>query len=348
MTKTYRPDVATPRDIAQAAEHFTSGVNDPGEARGLAMSGRHFGITCSDIRTGLVDELELYTHCLQRLFVDSGAFSEVDFPKNAAPVAARPIQHETWIARLELAARLADTFGPRCYVVAPDRVGCQATTLERLARYAPHVAAIAARRAQIIVPVQKGALPMSEMFRQACEILGLRQLPIAGVPMKKDATSLDDLAELVRSLPWFGARIHLLGLGPKAKNGYFAKVVRVIKSIRPNVAITSDATQAIRGEVGRTNARHGVRGDDAPGGRRRLTVAQDRAHAMGLRGSEKKAAGIAMVGGIERDLELEAANAAGWFDVELFDNVEEAIAHHAACLAERAERESDTQKTEAA
>lgn len=65
MTK--RIAVAYPRELAQAGEHFASGVNNPGEARGLALSGRHFGIALSDLRTGLIDELEMYTHGMQRL-----------------------------------------------------------------------------------------------------------------------------------------------------------------------------------------------------------------------------------------------------------------------------------------
>lgn len=324
----YRHEIAFPRELAQADRHFASGVNDAGEARGLAASGRHFGITLSDMRRGLLEELELHTHGLLEVFVDTGAFSEVAFTESGV-VVRRPISDREWRTRLELAARIGRTFGRRALIVAPDRVGCQATTLERLARYAPHVAAIAATGARIIVPVQKGATKMSAFYAAACEALGLREAPVAGVPMKKDATSLEDLAELVASLPWFGARVHLLGLGPKSKHGRFAKAVAVIRRLRPNAEITSDSTQAVRGEVGRTNGRKGTA--------RRLTVAQDRARARGLKGSAVKADALLAVGLEERDLELEAANAAGWYDVELFDSLEEAVAHHARCKRERAD-----------
>jgi hypothetical protein len=330
-----RLEVAYPAELLQAGEHFTSGCNEAGEIRGLALSGRHFGITLAVIRPGLLEELEIYTHCLARCFVDSGAFSEVDFPKNSAPVVARPIEHATWIERLELAHRIALTFRGRAYVVAPDRVGCQTTTLERLGRYASHVAAIASTGAQVIVPVQKGAIPMSEMYRRACELLGLATAPIAGVPMKKDATTLEDLAELVASLPWYGARIHLLGLGPKSKYHRFEKAVALIKSIRPNATITSDSTQGIRGEVGRDNGRHGVPGE-VFGGPRRMTIAQDEARAAGLRGDAVKQNALIGVGFLELDAERAAALAAGWFDVELFDTLEEARADFAEHMARKA------------
>jgi hypothetical protein len=210
-------------------------------------------------------------------------------------------------------------------VVAPDLVGDQDATLARLATYAANVAAIAALGAQVIVPVQKGALPMSTMFARACEILGLRQLPIAGIPMKKDATSLADLRELVASLPWYGARIHLLGLGPESTR--FAAVIAAIKAIRPNADITSDSV-TVRRLVGRTNGRGG--------GPRAITKYQDEARARGERDAQAvKAYALQSEGLDERDREIVRANAAGWYDDELFDSVEEAVAFHAQSVADR-------------
>lgn len=322
MPRKYRPDVAYPAELAQENRHFTSGVNAPGEARGLAMSGRHFGISLGEIRRGLLAELEIYGGGLQELFVDTGAFSEVDFPEDGPPVVTREIPHAEWIRRYAIAERLAAAYRTKARIVAPDRVGCQRTTLERLARYGHLVAACAAHRASIIVPVQKGEMTMGDFFRRACEVLGLRETPIAGIPMKKDATTLAELGAFVETLPWYGARIHLLGLGPRARYGMFQKVIRLIRSIRPNADITSDSTQAICGEVGRDNGRHGVRGE-TPGGPRRLTAAQDRARELGLRGQEIKAYGLTETGWLELAEDRDRAAAAGWRDVELDDDEEE-------------------------
>jgi hypothetical protein len=305
---------AYPIDLLQVGEHFASGVNTPGEVRGLALSGRHVGITCGQIRPGLLDELALFSGGMLRLFVDSGAFSEVEFGAEGLKVVA-PIDHAGWVERFEVYRACAALFGPRCFLVAPDRVGCQVTTLERLARYAPDVAACAALRANIIVPVQKGSMSMAAFYRAACEVLGLRGAPIAGIPMKKDATSLADLADLVASLPWFGARIHLLGLGPESPR--FAPVIDLIKSIRPNCAITSDSV-TIRRLVGRTNGRGG--------GPRALTRYQDEARGRGITDpSAIKAWGLQRQGRDELELERDLAERAGWFDVELYDSLEEAI-----------------------
>jgi hypothetical protein len=325
--KCWRPAVAWPTDLAQEDRHFSSGVNNPGEVRGLALSGRHFGITATEIRPGLLAEVELTGGGLTEIFVDSGAFSEVEFnPATGRLEIVRPIKHEGWIERFELYMLIAGWYGTRARVVAPDCVGNQELTLERLARYALHVAACASMRAQIIVPVQKGALPMSEMYRRACEILGLRVPPIAGIPLKKDATSLKDLAELVDSMPWFDCRFHLLGLGPESKR--FKKVIECIRSRRPNAEITSDSV-TIRRLVGRKNGRGG--------GPRPLTRYQDEGRARGLKSTaDVKSYGLQRQGRDQMDAELDRAHAAGWFDEELFDAVEESIAHFAAIRAERA------------
>jgi len=316
-----RPAVAYPTELAQEHRHFASGTNAPGEVRGLALSARHVGITFGEIRDGLLDELALFAGGLQELFVDSGAFSEVAWDAAAGRlVVVRPITHAGWLERFELYAWAAETYGRRARVVAPDCVGDQDETLRRLSRYASNVAAVAARGAQVIVPVQKGALPMSAMYARACAILSLAVLPIAGVPMKKDATSLADLAELVDSLPWYGARIHLLGLGPESKR--FAAALRCIKSRRPNAEVTSDSV-TIRRLVGRTNGRGG--------GPRAITRYQDEARAAGLRAArDVKAYAVAKQGEDEYQAELDRAHAAGWFDTELYDSLEEALAHRAA------------------
>lgn len=314
--------VAFPTDLEQEDQHFASGVNHRGEVRGFALSGRHLGITATEVGPELLAELELFSGPgLMRIFVDSGAFSEVKWSaEEGRLVVKRPITDAQWEERFDLYMKIATWFRTRAYLVAPDLVGDQEATLARLQRWAPRVAACAALRAQIIVPVQKGALPMSAMYRRACEILGLTDAPIAGIPMKKDATSLTDLAELVDSMPWYGARFHLLGLGPESKR--FAAAVRCIKSRRPNAVITSDSV-TVRRLVGRTNGRGG--------GPRALTKYQDEARTLGFTDATTvKAYGLFKQGKDEHSAQLDRAHEAGWFDTELYDTLEEALAHRAA------------------
>lgn len=266
----------------QAAMHFASGVNHAGEVRGLHGSFRFVGITATTVNDDLLAQLELdapYAYRLDcpsynggfmsrhRLFVDSGAFSEVEFGP-AGPRVVAEITHDDWMERFALYQWVAERFAEFAYLVATDRVGDQVKTLELLARYAGAMRWFAALGANIIVPVQKGDLPMSEMFRRACDILRVRS-PIAGIPLKKDATSIKDLVELVESTGP-APRFHLLGLGPESPR--FMVVVEAIRSRRPDATITSDSV-TIRRLVGRTNG--------PGGGPRILTRYQDEARARG-------------------------------------------------------------------
>jgi len=307
MTRKYRPAVAYPRDLAQEDEHFHSGINDKGEIRGVLMSGRNLGITASCMRPGMLRELSIGRHGLTRLFVDSGAFSEVKFGPYRV---VKEITHDEWRRRFRLYRWAAATYRRRAYLVAPDRVGDQDVTLARLARYALDVSYCASFGANIIVPVQKGSRSMGEFFMLATHVLGLRSEPIAGIPMQKDATSIAELREFAASLPWFGARIHLLGIGPKAKLGRFRKAIDAIKSVRPNCEVTSDSA-LVPSLVGRTNG---------PGGTPRiLTKLQDDARKLGLKGYQTKEYGLRHQGWAENAENIRRAQAQGWRDVELDD-----------------------------
>src|SRR6185503_5023636 len=114
--------------------------------------------------------------------------------------------------------------------------------------------------------------------RISCELLAVDSLEyvIAGVPMKKDATSLEDLAELVRSFAP-GQRVHLLGLGPESKR--YAAAVATIRAACPTARITSDSV-TLRRLVGRTNGRGGSA--------RPLTRSSDEGRALGFVGSSVK------------------------------------------------------------
>lgn len=243
-------------DQLQASLHFASGINHPSEVHGLVNNAYNVGITCGEIRTGLLRALLLYRHWRSaRLFVDSAAFSEVAFSAELGRlVVVRPLTDADWRVRFRLYRWAAAAFGRRAFVVAPDLVGDQRATLERMERYAREVRQVAELGATVIAPVQKGELAMSTMFARCAELLAIpaEQL-VAGVPMKKDATGLADLADLAASLAP-RARVHLLGLGPESKR--FAPAIATVRSRRPDARITSDSV-TLRRLVGRTNGRGG-------------------------------------------------------------------------------------------
>lgn len=296
-----------PYPFELADEHFSSGVNHPGEVVGLGLSGGNVGITASEIRPGLLEEIATFKFSYTLFFVDSGAFSEVEFGPEGRKV-VRPITDAQWRERLALYRRMCTDLCPnQVYPVAPDCVGDQVETLRRLEAYAGEVRALVELGANVIVPCQKGAMPLSAFFRAACEKLQVSaDQVIAGVPMKKDATTVADLTELCESFEHVNARIHLLGLGPESKR--YEPAVSAIAFACPWARITSDSV-TIRRLVGRTNGRGG--------GPRALTLAQDQARAAGLTGAAVKSKALIRVGRDQRQLQLQAARRAGWFDPEL-------------------------------
>ena len=233
--------------------HFLSGTNHPAEILGVVQAGRDVGACARDLRTGAEEALAASPGYV---FLDSGAFGEVAFGPEGLRVVA-PLTDTDWTTLLALYARLARALGRRLYLVAPDRVGCQSTTLERLERYREELRALHATGARLIVVAQRGALPQATFLERCAAVLGFSDF-VVGVPCKKNATSPEELAALVSGFRC--AAVHLLGIGPDAPRWpEYAACVRGLPA-------TSDSVR-ILALVGRTNGRRG--------GPRPLTAAQD-------------------------------------------------------------------------
>lgn len=283
--------------------HFHSGVNHAGDARGM-MGAWGYGIAASDVNAPLLGELELTGYCaVTHVFVDSGAFSEFK--------SGKLITDAEWRKRLALYAQLADAFSPsKLWLVAPDKIADQAETRARMERYAPEMRALLDRGVNLIVPAQKGDAPMAEYFRWAAQLLGVSPgRLVVGVPMKENATSAAELAELAEALCDYPtrARFHLLGLGPESPK--YSPAMFAVLTACPWAEVTSDSVLTRR-LVGRTNG---------PGkGPRALTKAQDEARAKGLAApADVKAYGVRTVLDADHRKFVQAARRAGWYDEEL-------------------------------
>lgn len=193
-----------------------------------------------------------------QVFVDSGAFSEVSFAGGERKV-VRPIDHAEWERRLAKMTQIAEALGSKAYLVAPDAVGDQQETLERLQRYAHVVRRWRDVGANVIVPIQKGPLPQAQFDRECAAILGFSDY-VRGIPSKKAAATTAEIVELVASLP-VGSRVHLLGLGPSSPR--YAEIMGALPEGRP---VFCDSV-GIKRLVGRTNGKGG--------GPRALTAIRD-------------------------------------------------------------------------
>lgn len=297
--KTGRPELDT-------EFHFQSGANRVAEIRALVATGNNVGVAVNEVSENGLAELASLAGLVVNVFVDSGAFGEVSF--TPAPTISKPIDAAEWEKRLAKYDRLAVALRDQVYLVAPDCVAHQAETLTRLHTYGRRILGWLAAGANVIVPVQKGELSMADFTESVVWDLveqnddltyraSLRSNLIWGVPMKKDATSLDELRTFVRTVR--PSRIHLLGCGHKSKT-YAAALQVVTEECGDECEVYSDSVR-ITALVGKTNGRNG--------GPRSITK-----YLAEGKGPEY-AVGRAMTDELRED--VARAQAAGWSDPEL-------------------------------
>lgn len=234
------------------AAYFHSGSNRPDEIRGLAAVGADVGVVATELLTSRasVDALLALDDSDVNVFVDSGAFSEVRETGPGQFEVVDEITAERWTAVLDLYRELAWTLGTQLFVVAPDRVGDQAKTLELLRTYGDDLFDLWRFGARILLPCQKGRLSQAEFYYAArVAVLGGRVSPefelIPALPCKKAATTSAEAAEFCRSTR--PHHVHFLGLGPKN-----AKVDDYLDALGGGCSYSLDSNW-IRANVGHTN-----------------------------------------------------------------------------------------------
>jgi hypothetical protein len=248
--------------------YFASGSNRAGDIQGFHRVNIDIGIAAQEVvsrRGGILEaERELYKlkGTGRRVFIDSGAYSEVDFP-GGVPTVVAPITHQEWELRLDLYERLAEVLGEQLYPVAPDKVAFQEDTLDRLKIYRHRIRRLHEYGANIIVPHQKGKASMETFHELAIDILGFSDF-IVGFPMKKDATKVEDIAVFCDIM--CPQRVHLLGIGPKSQGKLFYQALDAIEWGCMFTQVFCDSV-AISGAAARTGGKGG--------GARGLTIASD-------------------------------------------------------------------------
>ena len=198
-------------DVAPAA-YFASGSNRATEIRGLAAAGADVGVAVPELSESSLVELEKLAGSEVAVFVDSGAFSEVTFGDAGLEV-VKPLTAKHWARVFDVYRRLGQALGSQLCVVAPDRVGCQATTLERLETYRDEVAELRAMGVRVLVAVQKGELDQATFASRIDQALGSTDWTPA-LPCKKAATTADEVAAFLAARR--PGHVHLLGLGVRS------------------------------------------------------------------------------------------------------------------------------------
>lgn len=342
--KLRKPQVGTPDWDGQApwpfpddTDYFLSGSNKPSELHAIAERGLNPGISMADVAeetvTWICRELPRIMG-VGKLFVDSGAFSEVSAEslKAGKPAWPKPISDAKWRERLAGYKRIAKALGAQALLVLPDKVASQEGTLERLDRYGDEIAEIMGQEAEwpgrygphAILPMQMGPRDLADFFADALAVLRAHKVPHMerlrpGLPLKKSPLTNDTIAKFihrVRLPEWKFPSIHLLG------RGIFSPSYRDTLGVVVKALAASDNLPIISSDSVRIRALVGSRNSPGP-----YMAAQDVLRRLGVKATyERERQAIHMVLDAEFDSMLIEAIHAGWYDAEVYGSAEEALA----------------------
>lgn len=338
LTKDPALDALAAWPFPDSVDYFMSGSNQPGEIAALAELGRNVGVAVPELYEPSLEQIaKHFGFGVIRLFVDSGAYSEVDLSENKPPTWPRPITDAEWHRRMRMYVSLAQIVRQRGYFVAPDRVADQEVTVQRLRAYGAYIGYVAAYGCQVLVPVQRGRLPMAKLYELEREILLGYGVPpwqmYPAVPLRRAATPLPDLAVFARSLvceerawrdPATGRthherpRLHMLGRGVYSPE--YRDTIAAVLDACPDVQITSDSVHI------RSQAFLGSRETPGP-----YWLAKELVRQSGVRDTfSVQRLGMHMALRAEDERALLEAVRAGWYDSELFSSAAEELAWLAA------------------
>lgn len=225
---------------------FASGMNRLADLNAAIAAGVPVGVDVSRISNRVIEKI---AESDVPVLLDSGAFAEVVI-RNGCVEVTRAINDREWKRRLNVYLRITEALCAKkvsVIAVAPDRVGSQEITLERLSRFRKEIRQLRSAGAMILVPLQCGKLSFAEFFAKAKGALDLDLLP--GIPMNKAAASASAIMDFVRNTAI--ARIHFLGMG--AANPTARPLARLLQQMCPNIQVSMDAN-SIRAAVGMRRA----------------------------------------------------------------------------------------------
>jgi len=225
MTATLQNDSTATHALDLA---FRSGMSRSPDLHGAIEAGVPVGVVAGELmvlQKGIT--LPRYLASGGAVFVDSGAFSELktqiepDFP-----------------AVLATYKRIAEStldFGitpASLYVVAPDKVGDQWASIERLCKYENEVRELIAMGVKVIVPIQTGPLAAADLIDTIAVILETRDFTV-GIPSNAAAMSVAECATLKHH------SFHILGRVQKDPE-QIARIL-ALRAQQPDAQITADA-----------------------------------------------------------------------------------------------------------
>lgn len=214
---------------------YSSGVSSPADFKGYTQLDAAVGVCIKDTSGPVRSLIAEYATRGGKVFCDSGAYR--NFKAREKDPTVPLIDFDEVI---ELYNDILDqcTNPESMIVVAPDRVGDQTASLDLLMEYRREVVLMVKQRVKIMVPLQKGALSIAELYKRCQTILGFEF--VVGLPSNAEALSRQEVFDFLAEVQ--PAEVHFLGCSESA-------LVHEAKHKSPGTVFSCDATK-LRKHIG--------------------------------------------------------------------------------------------------
>lgn len=207
---------------------FRSGMSRSNDLRAAIMGNIPVGVVAGELRQLQVSiTLPKYLAAGGKVFIDSGAFTS--FKTGIAPNFNEVLRVYEGVVSTTL---LLSTSLNGLYVVSPDKVGDQVETLRLLGIYQERLNMLINQGCQLIIPIQCGAMPVSQMLSGAINALGTNRF-IVGIPSNEAAMTIAECATLRHHA------FHILGR--VQQDDEQVKRILAINNGNPGARLTADA-----------------------------------------------------------------------------------------------------------
>lgn len=225
MTALLQNDTAASHALDLA---FRSGMSRSPDLHGAIEAGAPAGVVAGELMF-LQKSITIPRYLANggAVFIDSGAFSEL---KTGIEPNFRDV-----LATYKHIAECTLDYGvtpASLYVVAPDKVGDQWASIERLCQYEKEVRQLIDMGVKVIVPIQVGPLAASELVESIRVILESDSF-VVGIPSNAAAMSIEECASLNHH------SFHILGRVQKDPE-QIARIL-ALRAQQPHAQITADA-----------------------------------------------------------------------------------------------------------
>lgn len=241
---------------------FASGLGERIELESFYVAGENLGVRATNLNKGkswtiMSKGLKTFLKNLGNmqnyhgyLFIDSGAFQEYNMKTKAYN---KPeMDKAVFESAFNLYAEMAQIWGDRLYIVAPDKVANQTETLKRMK---PFISKLAKLREQtgvnVIIPLQAGSkytlTQFHDVVNKLCKKVNMSW--VRGIPATaKSPKALEQFGDLLDARNFNDC--HLLGMSPR--NAAFPDVEKLIlEKGKTWMTITMDGA-IIRSLVGKS------------------------------------------------------------------------------------------------